>query len=188
MAVKRRTCQRFRQTCGKKRWGKKTSLPLHLWRRYHQQQRHSGKTSFRNMSKYQCGGPLCCQNLHRLTLLIMDWTLEETNKTLTPRTLPPDVAVAPPEVLELLWCGCSDVRPMSHAVHRDVAVIMDICHAHSFVHVVEKRTVETHSISTLGKQMRKMTFQVKQMKTLYIDHWSCRSAILTEDSISPWLI
>ena len=30
------------------------------------------------------------------------WTLEETNKTLNLRTLPSDVAVAPPEVLELL--------------------------------------------------------------------------------------
>ena len=41
------------------------------------------------------------------------WTLEETNKTLTPRKLPSDVAVAPPEVLELLRCGCSTNKPCS---------------------------------------------------------------------------
>lgn len=41
------------------------------------------------------------------------WSREETTKTLTPRTLPPDVALAPPEVLEMLRCGCSSDEPCS---------------------------------------------------------------------------
>ena len=41
------------------------------------------------------------------------WTREENTKTLTPRTLPTDVAVAPPEVLKLLRCGCSTNEPCS---------------------------------------------------------------------------
>ena len=41
------------------------------------------------------------------------WTREEATKTLTPRTLPQDVALAPPEVLKLLRCGCSTNEPCS---------------------------------------------------------------------------
>jgi len=39
------------------------------------------------------------------------WVRDEATKTLTPRTLPLDVALAPPEVLELLRCGCSTDEP-----------------------------------------------------------------------------
>ena len=39
------------------------------------------------------------------------WVRDEVTKTLTPRTLPSDVALAPPQVLELLRCGCSTDEP-----------------------------------------------------------------------------
>ena len=39
------------------------------------------------------------------------WVHDEATKTLTPRTLPSDVALAPSEVLELLRCGCSTDEP-----------------------------------------------------------------------------
>jgi len=39
------------------------------------------------------------------------WVRDEVTKTLTPRTLPSDVTLAPPEVLELLRCGCSTDEP-----------------------------------------------------------------------------
>jgi len=39
------------------------------------------------------------------------WVRDEATKTLTPRTLLSDVALAPPEVLELLRCGCSTDEP-----------------------------------------------------------------------------
>jgi len=39
------------------------------------------------------------------------WVRDEATKTLTPRTLSPDVALAPPEVLELVDCGCSTDEP-----------------------------------------------------------------------------
>jgi len=41
------------------------------------------------------------------------WSRDETTKTLTPKTLPPDVAIAPPDILELLRCGCSTDEPCS---------------------------------------------------------------------------
>ena len=41
------------------------------------------------------------------------WSRDESTKTLTPKTLPQDVALAPPEVLELLRCGCSTNDPCS---------------------------------------------------------------------------
>ena len=39
------------------------------------------------------------------------WFRDESTKTLTPKTLPPDVALAPREVLEMLRCGCSTEEP-----------------------------------------------------------------------------
>ena len=39
------------------------------------------------------------------------WSREESTKTLIPKTLPPDVALAPPEVLEMLCFGCSTNEP-----------------------------------------------------------------------------
>jgi len=39
------------------------------------------------------------------------WVLDKATKTLTHRTLPSDVALAPSEVLELLRCGCSTDEP-----------------------------------------------------------------------------
>ena len=41
------------------------------------------------------------------------WSRDETSKTLTPETLPPGIDMAPPEVLELLRCGCSSDEPCS---------------------------------------------------------------------------
>lgn len=41
------------------------------------------------------------------------WLRDEPTKTLTPKTLPSDVALAPPEVLEMLRCGCSSDEPCS---------------------------------------------------------------------------
>ena len=39
------------------------------------------------------------------------WVCDEATKTLTSRTLPSDVALAPREVLEFLRCGCSTDEP-----------------------------------------------------------------------------
>ena len=41
------------------------------------------------------------------------WSRDESTKTLTAKILPPDVDLAPPEVLELLRCGCSTNEPCS---------------------------------------------------------------------------
>ena len=41
------------------------------------------------------------------------WSSDEPSKTLTTRTLPSDVPLALPEVLELLQCGCSTDEPCS---------------------------------------------------------------------------
>ena len=41
------------------------------------------------------------------------WSRDKPSKFLTPRTLLADVPLAPPEVLELLRCGCSTDEPCS---------------------------------------------------------------------------
>ena len=41
------------------------------------------------------------------------WSRDESTKTLRPITIPSNVALAPPEVLELLRCGCSTGEPCS---------------------------------------------------------------------------
>ena len=68
--------------------------------------------SYEQMCKLRCGGPPLSRIPHRLTL-DYGWSRDETTKTLTPKTLPPDVAIAPPEILELLRCGCSTDQPCS---------------------------------------------------------------------------
>ena len=41
------------------------------------------------------------------------WRRDIVSKSLVPITLPPDVALAPPEVLELIRCGCCSQTPCS---------------------------------------------------------------------------
>ena len=43
------------------------------------------------------------------------WERDVVSKSLVPITLPPDIALAPPEVLELIRCGCSFQTPCSTA-------------------------------------------------------------------------
>ena len=39
------------------------------------------------------------------------WERDELSRTLVPRMMPPNTAIAPPEVLQMIRCGCSSETP-----------------------------------------------------------------------------
>jgi len=99
--------------------------------------RHSRKTFYVYISKWQYGSRNLSQIPH-------PWTPQNTDGyVMKPQRLPSDVALASPEVLELLRYMA--VRLMNPVVLRGDGVIQCNYHALCVVHVVEDQTVEIHT-------------------------------------------
>ena len=76
------------------------------------------------------------------------WSHHDSTKSLTPKTLPPDVDLAPPEVLELFRCGCSTNEPCStqrcgcHTGHLPCTFFC-VCHAESHCQNAYNKDIES---------------------------------------------
>ncbi len=115
MALRKGTCHWHELMCGHVKWLNQSSRKHLNSSHFHQPLKHLNKMFEGRTSRQPSGNQLMSQIHLNLNPTEYGWARDEASKSLVPIMVPSEVKMAPPEVLELIQCGCSSSNPCSTA-------------------------------------------------------------------------